>query len=370
MMSVGSGGIATLARSDVAVTIPQTINSLTGLRGVAAVWVVSLHYTLGIGWREPGFWFDVAAHGSGGVIVFFVLSGWIMAHVYHREFSHGLAAPAYFRFLGLRFARIYPLHLFALLAWVGIVWAGYLPVRPQDNDYTFWLNIFLVQAWGFTETMSWNDASWSISIEAFAYLLFPFALFWLYRAPVMVCAAVLAICLYFLAFGHYDRLLAARALVPTGPFSFGAYLEHFWWMFLGGVALYRVSTWFQCRAVPQVAFDIAAAIGIAIILYSCTFPMRDWIIAAGAGLIILGLASDAGLGRLVFGNRVVFFLGEISYALYLTHMMSRMVLVDHFPRVSVGAAALFAIAFAAIVYYALEKPARFGLRKLIKIMAS
>jgi peptidoglycan/LPS O-acetylase OafA/YrhL len=98
--------------------------------------------------------------------------------------------------------------------------------------------------------------------------------------------------------------------------------------------------------------------------------MRDWIIAAGACLIILGLASDAGLGRLVFGNRVVFFLGEISYALYLTHMMSRMVLVDHFPRVSVGAAALFAIAFAAIVYYALEKPARFGLRKLIKIMAS
>ena len=43
-------------------------------------------------------------------------------------------------------------------------------------------------------------------------------------------------------------------------------------------------------------------------------------------LIIAGLYSDTGLGKSLFGNAVILYLGRISYSLYLTHIMIVVVL--------------------------------------------
>lgn len=42
-------------------------------------------------------------------------------------------------------------------------------LSPSDNSYAFLLNVFLIQAWGFTDLVSWNQPSYSISTEMFAY---------------------------------------------------------------------------------------------------------------------------------------------------------------------------------------------------------
>jgi peptidoglycan/LPS O-acetylase OafA/YrhL len=55
---------------------PRTISGLTGLRGVAAVWVVLVHMTEG---RSD---IPIVQNGTLGVDVFFILSGFVLAYVY------------------------------------------------------------------------------------------------------------------------------------------------------------------------------------------------------------------------------------------------------------------------------------------------
>jgi peptidoglycan/LPS O-acetylase OafA/YrhL len=66
----------------------RDIPALTGLRGFAAVWVLTRHYTNGT--EGNGFWSDIAFHGgANGVMIFFVLSGFILSHVYRNQFVAG-----------------------------------------------------------------------------------------------------------------------------------------------------------------------------------------------------------------------------------------------------------------------------------------
>ncbi|WP_448043826.1 acyltransferase family protein [Bradyrhizobium liaoningense] len=326
------------------------IRSLTGLRGVAALWVVALHYTAGAGWTGTGFWFDLAAVGNAGVIVFFILSGYIMSHVYGSQF------PGYGSFMWARFARVYPLHFATLIAF-GIIAQRYAQMHPDDGLYTFFLNVVLVQAWGFSDHASWNAPSWTISIEFFCYLLFPFVALVLARSRVWLAAVVLAVSLCFVAVVPYADFLRAVGLQMTNPYSYGFYAVHFAWMFLAGMALQRVAQWLQDWA-PQIGFDVLFVAGMVIILANAAPPLFDWKIAIGTALVIAGLSTDRGTGRILFGNPVVFFLGEISYALYLTHGMFRMVLAFNAPAVPLPLVALLAILFAAPVYYLFERPAR------------
>src|SRR5690242_12560766 len=86
---------------------PADIRSLTSLRFFAAMAIVLFHFTSLL----P---FDANAHTNFflkchlGVDFFFILSGFVLMHVYQDAFSNGIDAslPFYFR----RLARIYPLH--------------------------------------------------------------------------------------------------------------------------------------------------------------------------------------------------------------------------------------------------------------------
>lgn len=61
---------------------PKIIPGLTGLRGVAAVWVVLYHFLAGSG-------IPVLNAGYLGVDIFFILSGFVLSHVYAANFQHG-----------------------------------------------------------------------------------------------------------------------------------------------------------------------------------------------------------------------------------------------------------------------------------------
>lgn len=58
------------------------------------------------------------------VDLFFILSGFIMMHVYKNAFSSDLKFKSYLSFLKARLARIYPLHFFTLLFLVFIYYAS------------------------------------------------------------------------------------------------------------------------------------------------------------------------------------------------------------------------------------------------------
>ena len=171
------------------------IPALTGLRGVGAVWVVSLHLTLGSS-------IPIVSRGDLGVDLFFILSGFILTRVHMSDFDGGYSIAKFGRFLLLRLARIYPLHLFTLFVFGAIVLA--LPDftdRYEHPEYFSWQQFIatalLVQNWRMGLVSAWNSPSWSLSAEWLAYIAFPVSIFlasvprWEFK-PVVAMAALLA----------------------------------------------------------------------------------------------------------------------------------------------------------------------------------
>src|SRR6516162_6973791 len=88
------------------------LRALTGVRALAAFWVVALHYSrFDERFYNLGVANELVRAGGLGVTVFFVLSGFIMTHVYRSKFRANLSFSSWGDFLQNRVARLYPVHV-------------------------------------------------------------------------------------------------------------------------------------------------------------------------------------------------------------------------------------------------------------------
>ncbi len=156
------------------------IDALTSLRSLAALWVVAHHFHSSLEILLPGLHWLAPLLEIGHVAVpfFFILSGYVLAYNYAADLRR-VALVGYWTFVARRFARIYPVHLVALLCVLAMILASGLGgVVVNRLDKFSWtdlvLNLFLVQTWVPDFHLNWNGPAWSISSEWFAYLLFPF----------------------------------------------------------------------------------------------------------------------------------------------------------------------------------------------------
>jgi peptidoglycan/LPS O-acetylase OafA/YrhL len=133
------------------------IEPLTALRGIAACFVLLFHYRT----HFPALG-DVTAFASRGYVwvdLFFALSGYIMATMYHATLADGYRSPAIKRYFWARVARIYPLHLVTLAVMVGMesafafaqhagLMAGNNPAfaSAERNAFGILTNALLIQA--------------------------------------------------------------------------------------------------------------------------------------------------------------------------------------------------------------------------------
>ena len=155
--------------------VNPNFDGLTGLRAIAAAWVIAFHYRIGpfqpLGAEHI---LPILGYGYLGVDLFFILSGFVIWHAHCRDFAQPKVQNLV-RFLCLRVARLYPVHLFTLGLLAFLLWFapqfGDPPLNP--SNYTgrqFLLQLALVQSWGFSDHLSWNYPSWSVSAEWFCYL--------------------------------------------------------------------------------------------------------------------------------------------------------------------------------------------------------
>lgn len=298
---------------------PDVLDPLTGVRFFLALGVVLFHYQLQ--WTLPDEAAGLLNRARLGVDVFFILSGFILTHVY----LQGDVAPNYRRFLAARFARIYPAHLFILLAMLGLVLAApLLGVGLEQGRFNltdFASTLLLVQAWLPRETLAlWNGPAWSLSAEWFAYLAFPayaaLAL-WLRPRPwVIIGLAVIA----FVALDAFYRAEFGRVL-PRAEDSMG--ILRIVPEFLYGIGLYYLGQ----RWTPSSRAAVVGALGTAVaLLCLMQFGVDDRIIVAAAGPFILSLALLAKARVQTFlSHPVALFAGEASFALYLVHIPILMV---------------------------------------------
>ena len=298
----------------------QEIQSLTPLRGIAAIWVICFHYAVVYFGFHPEQFSWVLNKGYLAVDMFFMLSGLVLSHVYWRAFTSDAAdrAKSYWSFIGARIARLYPLHLFNLCQFVvaTLVFAFYdnsagmftsIPVYGARSFTALLANVAMLQGLKARE-LAWNFPAWSISVEFLAYFLFPLVLPFVNGSGKLLLASVAlsALCLFaYMCGGNFNQWDGPITLLRCLPeFTLGALLY----------AGFRGSiwpAWFKSDyAIITIVFGVLALLH---------FGVPDLVVVAGFPVFILSAVMNAGRVTPILNAAPLVWLGDISYSLYLAH---------------------------------------------------
>jgi len=296
----------------------ERFDELTAARGFAACFVVLYHINAYSHGLFAG-WFPPLRYGPLAVDFFFVLSGFVLTHVYRDAWTAG--TYSHVGFMLKRFARVWPLHIATLLGVAALIIVGTrFGVIPewQPTAYSFVMNVLMLHATGLTSELAWNQPSWSISAEWCAYLAFPLFLLAVASlrgigAKVLVAVALFAACAALARFAVGDDLMSLMnnfgvlRIVPS---------------FFAGVVLRYILDEPATRANAVAAGRITAALwlvlAVAVAAAFAGAPNEAFWPLILIGILLLALrgrAASAGLLR----TRPLIWAGDISYALYLVH---------------------------------------------------
>lgn len=261
------------------------LRGLTGLRFLLAAVVVVFHYTAGKPMPGPQPLVEFFSNGHAVVSCFFVLSGFVLTKTYLTP--EGRLPVSNWEFWRARFARIYPVYLLSLV----LSYPVYLALAKHTASQvvtTTLAALTLTQAWSPQAAHALNSAGWSLSVEAFLYLLFPLIAPAISRRPIVVLA------LATLVHWPLSNLDSQNPLCHLPAFA-------------AGIAAYSLrSSW---RLLP-----LASALTITVILGGF-FELRGALLLPFVGLVVGLAAHSSGIGSDSFLR-----LGEWSYALYLLHL--------------------------------------------------
>lgn len=342
-----------------------TLPALTGLRGVAAWWVVIYHFREVIPRSNLNLCQSILDHGYLAVDMFFVLSGFIISLNYSDSFRF-FSWHSYGRFLGLRLGRIYPLHLFMMAMYLLNPLAIILFSHEHfpGNRYSiayYVMNLFLVQDWGFARDLAWNVPAWSISAEWFVYLVFPcIAIFgrlastrWRAIIGILVCLTIL----------YYSIQIVGEGIPESGLLR--CLLE-----FIIGSLIYQLSRQKAEAERRPARSAIIVSFGLMVLVIMTSVPVYP-VSASAWALLIYGLLNKNNLLSWLLSSKPIYILGELSYSTYLVHYFVRDWVKFTLLRGNVDPVLAFSIyllgtATASLVLYRLiEVPGRKIIRKLV-----
>jgi peptidoglycan/LPS O-acetylase OafA/YrhL len=363
----------------------KQIKCLTTLRFFAAAMIVVFHsvnaFRVGDNAKIP---FPLGQ----GVSFFFVLSGFILTYVYP-SLSTGYRIR---NFYVARIARIWPAHFvtFLLVLWLipsgGWIWNGAWQVVAA--------NLSLVHGWipSASYYFSFNSVSWSISTEAFFYLVFPFLIcrfdrswWWKFLGTACFVVAMLSLTDFLkLTFYNSTNLwtITAHGLVYISP------LVRMLEFVTGMVVAERCLRWQEHEIVSSfplwlwTMFELGAVAITALSSFLCSsFNPRSQhafvAYAAGCGsfpafaLLIGVLSFERGLVSRLLSAGWLIILGEISYSIYLVHqILIRWYLINRSMFASVPKTMLYigywlvVLSLSFIIWRVVEKPIQGLIRSL------
>ena len=318
---------------------PVEIRALSGARALPPLILVLFHYCAGHGFSGAK-WFDLPV-GKGYLWVefFFMLSGFVLTYVYGARWREFWKPRAYLRFLQTRLTRLYPLHLFmlfvilfmvitmrALAAHYGYVSIYDEPYHPINTWPTFVANLFLVQAWNIFPYLSWNGASWFVSVEFLLVLLTP--LYFAIARGGVTSAALLILC----GAAGLAYLSGFAGLMGLGPTSkYGLDLTFHNGIYRGmadfaiGVGLAVLYARVKARGGAPLSGAVHSLIQLAafgVLLYAIyetgwSHRPQDIYVAYAMALMIFALSFDRGVLAAALATAPILKLGEWSYAIYI-----------------------------------------------------
>lgn len=360
---------------------PETrhVEFIDSLRGLAILGVMGFHSVFSLA-APAGRFTGVLGHGWLGVQLFFVASALTLCMSANARAAQE-DAP-WRNFFVRRFFRIAPLYYFGIVLYGIYDYTECVFHLPRSEQASGWLaNLFLVHGWIPRWFNNIVPGGWSIGVEFSFYMLFPLLFLGLRQS---LLRAWLGLGL-FVALGlALDRALSLVA-GPANPES--AFIRQ--WLptqlvvFACGLLLFQVIRHAEAERAKLSAgwtklFSLAA-LGAAAALFLLGNQLLDlahpvfYFLLYGLSFACLGLGLWLRPWRLIV-NPLTVGIGQLSYALYLTHWLSLYLVL---PRYEAWAAPLVralpmgrdllhyggfllvtvvSAAFAALCHFAIERP--------------
>jgi peptidoglycan/LPS O-acetylase OafA/YrhL len=368
------------------------IRALSGLRIVAAVWVVLFHFRPLLHQASPPLSDALAPVldcGAQGVDLFFILSGFVLTWNYLDKMGPTFSVRETLHFLWLRLARVWPVYLVTMhLAALWVIFTlnmGNFP-SPEAANLTgpnYLRQLFLVQLWvvPFFDDTSWDGPAWSISAEWLAYLLFGLLILVLFR----VARTSRARTLLWLAF--FATLPPLVFLAATGAF----YTP---WSWLPRIVMQFTAGALACAAVRKLRLsrrgELAAgylSLGLVVAIVGVLYwfdahpidSVRDdfGLVDVFFMPLVVTLAVGAGSLPAVLSTRALVYGGKVSFSLYMVHELvhqgwdwaAAQYRIDMAPswgtKLVVLALLGGSFAMAVVLFHFVEEPARHWMRGMV-----
>ncbi|MET0900196.1 MAG: acyltransferase [Mycobacterium sp.] len=369
------------------------IKALSGLRIVAALWVVLFHFRPLLEMASPPLYEALKPAldaGAQGVDLFFILSGFVLTWNYLDRMGDTWSTKATMHFLWLRLARVWPLYLVTLhLAALWIIFTlnvGDFPSPEADSltAISYLRQLVMVQLWfqPYFDNSSWDGPAWSISAEWLAYLLFGVLVLVVHRITRATRVRGLL-------------LLAFAATVPPVLLLVGSGGEFYTpWSWLPRIVLQFTAGALACAAVRKMRPTDLARRGagiVSVVLFAGIVGALYWFdahplptITDGFGLVgvlfmplVVALAVGSGTLPALLSTRVLVYGGQVSFGLYMVHELVHtawlwiMAQYQITMEPSIGAKLVyvglivFSTILAVLLFHFVEEPARLWMRRMV-----
>ena len=307
------------------------IKPLTSFRFFAALAVFLSHLTFLSNFNETEWIFEkIFYEGYLGVTFFFILSGFILTYNYHEKFDE-INKEKIKGFLKARIARIYPVYLLTFVIAIPLS-IGVILKEPLIYLVVGIINLLMLQSFIPVPSVyfSFNGPSWSISVEMFFYVLFPF-LIYLVMQKVKISKKIWL--LLFVCFVYICGLILAYYMRDSELAHWLFYILPIFRIldFIIGII---ISLWFI--RVKQKGLIIASVRLMtymeftAILLLILVFyfhenvhqTLRFWGYYQPIMILIIGVfAFQKGYISKLLSNERLIYLGEISFSFYMIHQL-------------------------------------------------
>jgi peptidoglycan/LPS O-acetylase OafA/YrhL len=286
---------------------------LDSFRGLCALAVIVHHSHAVQSFTELAFF----RHANYLVNFFFVLSGFVLYHIYADRLGTGAQLQ---RFVIARICRLYPLHL-ATLGFALLFECLKLVVEQRGMSFSvasftgakapseILPNLLLLQSWwsGFNQ-MSFNFPSWSISVEFYLYLIFALIAAGLPGPSRQIFAGIAV--LAFLALYLNSGLFSEGALIGLG-------------CFFSGIITYRLYARFKDLNLPPGWATLLEALGLITVYLAVTYsePSQNISLSLLFCVIIGIFAFEAGWLSTLLRTAPFKWAGVLSFSIYMTHTL-------------------------------------------------
>jgi len=287
------------------------LEQLTFTRFLAAISIVVFHYGNDIFPFNSNIIDFLFRQANIGVSYFFILSGFVMIIAYENR------DKIEFRdFLKRRLARIYPVYLLAIFSLL-----AYYVLISQSFDYKeLFLNLTLIQSWIPGFALSFNSPSWSLSVEMFFYISFPF-LFNSFYKKYSLKRLIILVFIFFIGSQILLHSFTHSSFYNGFPSKSHDLIYYFPLMHFSEFLIGNIAGLFFLKGIKVRNYDmpiLALIVFMSLLLkMNIGINFHNGMMAFVFVPLIVFVSANNGLLSKISSNKSLVFLGEISYGIYI-----------------------------------------------------